>query len=124
MKDKFMRFIACILVITLLMPMTTTMLPVFASSALEKVIEKRGGGTRKCVTNTGEKNLFSGLLMCADCGRNMNFHFNQQNCEIRYFNCVNNDRIRKTRPTTRYIRVDFLEEVILQKIRRLTKFAS
>ncbi len=83
-----------------------------------------GKGAGKAGENTGEKNMFSGLLVCADCGGNMNFHFNQTNREIRYFNCVNNNRTRKTCPTTHYIRVDFLEEVVLQEIRRLTKFAS
>lgn len=97
--------------------------PVINRAAWEKVQEKRGK-TRKRVTNTGEKNMFSGLLVCADCGGNMNFHFNQTNREIRYFNCSNNNRTRKTCPTTHYIRVDFLEEVVLQGIRRLTKFAS
>ncbi len=89
----------------------------------EKVQTKRGK-TRKRRTNDGEKNMFSGLLVCADCGRNLWYHFNQKNPEIRYFSCSNYKGNRGTCPTTHYIRVDFLEEVLLQEIRRLTKFAS
>lgn len=97
--------------------------PIIDRADFEKIQKKRGS-TRKRKTGDGEKNMFSGLLVCADCGGNMNFHFNQKNHEIRYFNCANNNSTRKTCPTTHYIRVDFLEEVLLKEIRRLTKFAS
>ncbi|MCL2433409.1 MAG: DUF4368 domain-containing protein, partial [Clostridia bacterium] len=89
----------------------------------EKVQQKRGK-IRKRTTHTGERNMFSGLLVCSDCGINMNFHFNQKNHEIQYFNCPNNNRIRKLCATTHYVRVDFLEQVVLGEVRRLTKFAS
>lgn len=89
----------------------------------EKIQAKRGK-VRRRKTNEGEKNLFSGLLVCADCGKNLWYHFNQTNSEVRYFNCSNYKGNRGTCPTTHYIRVDFLEQVILQEIRRLTKFAS
>jgi DNA invertase Pin-like site-specific DNA recombinase len=89
----------------------------------EKVQQKRGK-VRKRKQQDGEHNMFSGLLVCADCGGNMNFHFNQKNHDIQYFNCSNNNSSRKTCPTTHYIRVDFLEQVVLGEIRRLTRFAS
>lgn len=68
--------------------------------------------------------MFSGLLVCADCGGNLNYHFNQGNHAIQYFNCANNNRSRKTCSSTHYIRVDFLEQVLLQEISHLTRFAS
>lgn len=89
----------------------------------EKVQEKRGK-VRKRKCQDGEKNIFSGLLVCADCGCNLNYHFNQNNPDIRYFNCSNYNSTRGTCTSTHYIRVDFLEQVILGEIRRLTKFAS
>ena len=46
------------------------------------------------------------------------------NPEIKYFNCSNYKGNRGTCQSTHYIRVDFLEEVVLGEIRRLTKFAS
>ena len=71
-----------------------------------------------------QKDMFSGLLVCADCGCNLHFHFNQGNPEIKYFNCSNYKGNRGTCQSTHYIRVDFLEEVVLGETRRLTKFAS
>ncbi len=67
--------------------------------------------------------MFSGLLVCAGCGGNLNYHFNQKNASIEYFNCANNNRTRKTCDKTHYICVDFLEQVVLGEIRRLTRFA-
>jgi hypothetical protein len=89
----------------------------------EKVQAKRGKA-RKRKTKDGEKNMFSGLIVCADCGHNLHYHFNQGNHEIKYFNCSNYKGNRGTCPTTHYIRVDFLERVVLGEIRRMTKFAS
>ena len=86
--------------------------------------KKRNKKTRKRKGENGEKNLFSGLLVCADCGHNLWFHFNQKNHDIKYFNCSNYKGNRGSCQTTHYIRVDFLEQVILQEIRRLTRFAS
>ena len=89
----------------------------------ENVQQKRSK-IRKRKTNEGEKNIFSGLLKCADCGHNLWFHFNQGNPDIKYFNCSNYKGNRGTCQSTHYVRVDFLEQVILGEIRRLTKFAS
>ena len=68
--------------------------------------------------------MFSALLVCADCGHNLHFHFNQGNPDIKYFNCSNYKGNRGTCTSTHYVRVDFLEQVVLGEIRRLTKFAS
>ena len=43
--------------------------PIIARAVWEKVQSKRGK-MRKRRTNEGEKNMFSGLLVCADCGHN------------------------------------------------------
>ena len=97
--------------------------PIIDRATWEKVQGKRGK-TRKRKCQDGEKNMFSGLLVCADCGCNLNYHFNQSNHDIRYFNCSNYNSTKGTCTSTHYIRVDFLEQVILSEIRRLTKFAS
>ncbi|OUN14264.1 recombinase family protein [Flavonifractor sp. An91] len=97
--------------------------PIIQRAAWEKVQEKRGK-IRKRRTHEGEKNMFSGLLVCADCGNNLHFHFNQGNPEITYFNCSNYKGNRGTCTSTHYIRADFLEQVVLAEIRRLTKFVS
>ena len=97
--------------------------PIIERAVFEQVRQKRGK-IRKRRTNEGERNMFSGLLICADCGHNLHFHFNQDNPEIRYFNCSNYKGNRGTCTATHYVRVDFLEQVVLGEIRRLTKFAS
>ena len=97
--------------------------PIVDRATWEKIQEKRGK-TRKRRCQNGERNMFSGLLVCPDCGSNLHFHFNQKNPEICYFNCANNNSARGTCPYTHYIRVDFLEQVVLGEIRRLTRFAS
>ena len=92
--------------------------------AVYEQVQQKRGKIRKRRTNNGKHNMFSGLLVCADCGSNLHFHFNQGNPEIKYFNCSNYKGNRGTCTSTHYVRVDFLEEVVLGEIRRLTKFAS
>ena len=92
--------------------------------AVYEQVQQKRGKIRKRRTNNGEHNMFSGLLVCADCGSNLHFHFNQGNPEIKYFNCSNYKGNRGTCTSTHYVRIDFLEEVVLGEIRRLTKFAS
>ena len=92
--------------------------------AVYEQVQQKRGKIRKRRTNNGEHNMFSGLLVCAECGSNLHFHFNQGNPEIKYFNCSNYKGNRGTCTSTHYVRVDFLEEVVLGEIRRLMKFAS
>lgn len=97
--------------------------PIIERTVWEQIQEKRGK-IRKRKPKDGERNMFSGLLVCADCGHNLNFHFNQGNHDIKYFNCSNYKGNRGTCTSTHYIRVDFLEQVVLGEIKRLTKYAS
>lgn len=99
--------------------------PIIDRSVWEAIQEKRNRRTRKKLKSDGEKNMFSGLLVCADCGSNLWYHFNQANPNIQYFNCSGyNKGNRKICNSTHYIRVDFLEKVVLGEIRRLTKLAT
>ena len=97
--------------------------PIIERAVFEQVQQKRGK-IRKRRTHEGERNMFSGLLVCADCGHNLHFHFNQGNPDIKYFNCSNYKGNRGSCTSTHYVRADFLEQVVLGEIRRLTKFAS
>ena len=97
--------------------------PIVDRAVWARIQEKRGK-VRKRKTADGEKNMFSGLLVCADCGHNLWFHFNQGNPDIQYFNCSGYNSRRGDCPSTHYIRADFLEEVILQEVRRLTRYAK
>jgi len=89
----------------------------------EKVQQMRGSRKKK-PQKAPERSIFSGMLKCADCGGNLGFHFNQGNHDIKYFNCQNYNNKRGYCNATHYIRLDFLEQVVLQEIMRLTEFAS
>lgn len=97
--------------------------PIIERSMWEKIQAKRGK-SRKRKANDDEKNMFSGIVVCADCGHNLWFHFNQKNHDIQYFNCSNYKGNRGTCETTHHIRVDFLEKVVLGEIRRLTQYVN
>ena len=97
--------------------------PIIERAVFEQVQQKRGK-MRKRQAKDGERSMFSGLLVCADCGSNLHFHFNQGNPEIKYFNCSNYKGNCGTCGSTHYVRVDFLEQVVLGEIRRLTKYAG
>lgn len=95
--------------------------PIVSREVFEKAQNKHGKGRHRTKQN-GERNMFSGFLRCADCGSIMNYHFNQGNRSIEYFNCPKNNRSRKTCDKTHYIRTDFLEQVVLAEVRRLARF--
>ena len=90
----------------------------------EKVQTLKAGTRRKKPSVTQEPSVFSGRMKCPDCGGNLNFHFNQGNHDIKYFSCNNrNSGLRKCN-ATHYIRLDFLEQVVLYEVNRLASFAN
>ena len=97
--------------------------PVIDRATWEKVQTKRGTRKRPQKVMT-ERSIFSGLLKCSDCGSPLHYHFNQGNRDIKYFNCANNNSGRGDCPSTHYVRLDFLEQVVLQEFQRLAGFAN
>ncbi len=92
--------------------------------AWEKVQALQKGTRRKKPTVTQEPSVFSGLLKCPECGGNLNFHFNQNNHDIKFFSCQNHNSGYRKCSKTHYIRLDFLEQVVLYEVKRLACFAS
>ena len=90
----------------------------------EKVQALQKGTRRKKPTVTQEPSVFSGLLKCPECGGNLNFHFNQNNHDIKFFSCQNHNSGYRKCSKTHYIRLDFLEQVVLYEVKRLACFAS
>lgn len=90
----------------------------------EKVQALQKGTRRKKPTVTQEPSVFSGLLKCPECGGNLNFHFNQNNHDIKFFSCQNHNSGYRKCSKTHYIRPDFLEQVVLYEVKRLACFAS
>ena len=85
--------------------------PIIDRELFEQIQLKRGK-TRKRLMANGEKNMFSGLLVCSDCGSNLNYHLTNRG--ISSFCCPgSNQGRRKDCPSAHYVRMDFLEEVVL-----------
>jgi hypothetical protein len=70
----------------------------------------------------GEKNMFCGLLYCADCGSPLWFNVNHPNKSIQYFNCSNYRSNRGTCPSTHYIRADSIEQVVIAELQTIARF--
>ena len=98
--------------------------PIIDRVAWEKVQSLQKGTRRKKPTVTQEPSVFSGRLKCPECGGNLNFHFNQKNHDIKFFSCQNHNSGLRKCSATHYIRLDFLEQVVLYEVNRLAAFAN
>jgi len=96
--------------------------PIITRDVFRMAQEKLAGAKRR-ISKT-RRNIFSGLLRCADCGATLGFHINTTNPEITYYNCQNNNKARRTCESTHYVRADFLEQVVLKEISSLVRFAA
>ena len=90
----------------------------------EKVQNITKGTRRKRPTVSQEPSVFSGVLKCPECGGNLNFHFNQGNHDIKFFSCQNHNSGLRKCSKTHYIRLEFLERVVLYEVNRLACFAN
>ena len=97
--------------------------PIIDRATWEKVQALQKGTRRKKPTVTQEPSVFSGRLKCPECGGNLNFHFNQKNHDIKFFSCQNHNSGLRKCSATHYIRLDFLEQVVLYEVNRLAAFA-
>ena len=95
--------------------------PIIDRATWEKVQAMQKGTRRK---KPQEPSVFSGRLKCPECGGNLNFHFNQKNHDIKYFSCQNHNSGLRKCSATHYIRLDFLEQVVLYEVNRLAAFAN
>ena len=87
-----------------------------------ELVQSRLGKTkhRKPKAENGEKSIFTDLLVCADCGRKLWYHFNTSR-GIRFFSCSNyKGDYRGTCPQRHYIREDAVYEVVMLELRRLS----
>ena len=98
--------------------------PIIDRATWEKVQTMQKGTRRKKPTVTQEPSVFSGRLKCPECGGNLNFHFNQKNHDIKFFSCQNHNSGLRKCSATHYIRLDFLEQVVLYEVNRLATFAN
>ena len=70
-----------------------------------------------------EKNIFSDLLYCADCGRKLWYHTNTINKDIHFFVCSNYEKeYRGSCKTRHYIRADAVEQIVKLELRQIGEF--
>ena len=95
--------------------------PIIDRSTWETV-QKIRAGTKCRQPKNSEKNMFAGLLYCADCGHKLHYNINHPNSAIEYFNCSNYRGNRGTCNETHYVRADSLEEVVLLELNRMVSY--
>jgi hypothetical protein len=96
--------------------------PIIPRSEWERVQMMKDNRRKK--PSKAHRNIFSGLLHCADCGSTLHFQVKAENKNNTYYICPANNTKRRTCPSTHTVRADFLEQVVLNDIRRITRLAS
>ena len=97
--------------------------PIISRSVWESV--QKSFGTTKCrAPKHVEKNIFAGLLKCADCGANLNYKYTHDNPDNHYFSCRNNRQKNGLCSQSHHIRVDSITDIVTLHLAGILRFAS
>jgi len=89
-----------------------------------EAVQRTFGDTKVRKPKRVERNMFSGLLICSDCGAHLNYKYTHDNPENHYFSCKNNRQRNGLCSATHHIRVDKLTDLVTHHLRNILHFAT
>lgn len=98
--------------------------PIIDRDTFERVQELIAKTKRRAPKpENSEKNIFSDLLYCADCGRKLWYHTNTINKDIHFFVCSNYEKeYRGSCKSRHYIREDAVKQIVKLELRQIGEF--
>ncbi len=89
-----------------------------------EAVQKTFQGTKMRAPKHTQKSIFAGFLKCSDCGANLNYKYTHDNPDNQYFSCRNKRAGNGLCSKTHHIRVDALNQLVLQNLREMISFAQ
>lgn len=97
--------------------------PIITQDMWDAVQNIRASKRRR--SSSGETNIFSGMLYCADCGGRLFYHYNKAKPTQSHFQCgTYSYHVTKDECSTHYIRESIVKEVVLSELNQIISMAD